>query len=314
MEERLLAILRLALKYNATDIHFNMKFTDVEIFMRIDGIPKKVKAKIGDDKLIRYLQYLANLDIGNLTKPQTGQFEMEVDDTILSLRFAVVNTYNLTSAVLRILNSSLRIDADSLSGKKNQNEFFKELLRKENGLILFAGPTGSGKTTTLYTLLKSVKDEVIYTIEDPIEVYNDDFVQLQINEKIGFDYENGIKQIMRHDPDIIMIGEIRDDKAARMAVRAANTGHLVVSTIHASSAASAISRMTDLGVNESHLYEMLLCIVYQRMIIDRKSEKRVIYEVMDRKEIEYFRTHKKNSSSFISVDDQIEKGLKDGIY
>ena len=314
MEERLLAILRLALKYNATDIHFNMKFTDVEIFMRIDGIPKKVKAKIGDDKLIRYLQYLANLDIGNLTKPQTGQFEMEVDDTILSLRFAVVNTYNLTSAVLRILNSSLRIDADSLSGKKNQNEFFKELLRKENGLILFAGPTGSGKTTTLYTLLKSVKDEVIYTIEDPIEVYNDDFVQLQINEKIGFDYENGIKQIMRHDPDIIMIGEIRDDKAARMAVMAANTGHLVVSTIHASSAASAISRMTDLGVNESHLYEMLLCIVYQRMIIDRKSEKRVIYEVMDRKEIEYFRTHKKNSSSFISVDDQIEKGLKDGIY
>ena len=314
MEERLLAILRLALKYNATDIHFNMKFTDVEIFMRIDGIPKKVKAKIGDDKLIRYLQYLANLDIGNLTKPQTGQFEMEVDDTILSLRFAVVNTYNLTSAVLRILNSSLRIDADSLSGKKNQNEFFKELLRKENGLILFAGPTGSGKTTTLYTLLKSVKDEVIYTIEDPIEVYNDDFVQLQINEKIGFDYENDIKQIMRHDPDIIMIGEIRDDKAARMAVRAANTGHLVVSTIHASSAASAISRMTDLGVNESHLYEMLLCIVYQRMIIDRKSEKRVIYEVMDRKEIEYFRTHKKNSSSFISVDDQIEKGLKDGIY
>ena len=314
MEERLLAILRLALKYNATDIHFNMKFTDVEIFMRIDGIPKKVKAKIGDDKLIRYLQYLANLDIGNLTKPQTGQFEMEVDDTILSLRFAVVNTYNLTSAVLRILNSSLRIDSDSLSGKKNQNEFFKELLRKENGLILFAGPTGSGKTTTLYTLLKSVKDEVIYTIEDPIEVYNDDFVQLQINEKIGFDYENGIKQIMRHDPDIIMIGEIRDDKAARMAVMAANTGHLVVSTIHASSAASAISRMTDLGVNESHLYEMLLCIVYQRMIIDRKSEKRVIYEVMDRKEIEYFRTHKKNSSSFISVDDQIEKGLKDGIY
>ncbi|MBR2578312.1 MAG: Flp pilus assembly complex ATPase component TadA, partial [Erysipelotrichaceae bacterium] len=132
--------------------------------------------------------------------------------------------------------------------------------------------------------------------------------------KIGFDYESGIKQIMHHDTDIIMIGEIRDDKAAKMAVRAANTGHLVVSTIHASSASSAISRMIDLGVNESHLYEMLLCIVYQLMIIDRRGEKRVIYEVMDKKEIEYFRINRKNSSSFVCVDDQIEKGIRDGVY
>ena len=314
MEERLLAILRLALKYDATDIHFNVRFNEVEIFMRVEGLPRKVKAKVGDDKLIRYLQYLADLDVGNLTRPQTGQFEMEVDDSILSLRFAIVNGYNMTSGVLRILNSDLKVNADNLSTQKRQNDFFKELLKNENGLILFSGPTGSGKTTTLYSLLKSVKNEVIYTIEDPIEVYNDRFIQLQVNEKINFDYENGIKQIMRHDPDIIMIGEIRDDKAAKMAVRAANTGHLVLSTIHASSASACISRMTDLGVNESHLYEMLLCLVYQRMIVDRQGEKRVIYEVMDKKEIEYFRINRKNSSSFVCVDDQIEKGIRDGVY
>lgn len=314
MEERLLAILRLALKYQATDIHFNMKYNEVEISLRIDGVPRRLKNCIGDDKLLRYLQYLANLDVGNLTKPQTGQFEIEIDGIVLSLRFAIVNTFNVTSGVLRILNSNLKIDVDNLSSDKNQNDFFKDLLNEENGLVLFAGPTGSGKTTTLYSLLKSAKNSVIYTIEDPIEVYNENFVQLQVNEKLGLDYENGIKQILRHDPDIIMIGEIRDGKAAKMALTASNTGHLVFSTIHASSASSVISRMVDLGVNESHLYEMLLCIVYQRMIINRSGEKTVIYEVMNRKEIDFFKTNQHNSNGFISVDEQIKIGIDNGIY
>ena len=314
MEERLLAILRLALKYEATDIHFNMKYNEVEISMRVDGVPRKLKSCIGDDKLVRYLQYLANLDVGNLTKPQTGQFEIEIDGTVLSLRFAIINTYNATSGVLRILNSNLKVTADNLSLDEVQNSFFKSLLEEENGLVLFVGPTGSGKTTTLYSLLKSVKNSVIYTIEDPIEVYNDNFVQLQVNEKLGLDYETGIKQILRHDPDIIMIGEIRDGKAASMALTASNTGHLVFSTIHASSASSVISRMVDLGVNESHLYEMLLCIVYQRMIINRSGEKVVVYEVMNKDEIDFFRSNHHNSSSFISVDSQIKRGIENGIY
>ncbi len=155
---------------------------------------------------------------------------------------------------------------------------------------------------------------IIYTIEDPIEVINDRFVQLQINEKIGFDYETGIKQIMRHDPDIIMIGEIRDDKAAKMALRAANTGHLVLSTIHASSSASSIARMVDLGVNEEYLYEMLLCLVHQKMIINRSGEKVVVYEIMNKEEIEYYRLNKKHSPNFLSIDRQIRKGIDEGIY
>jgi len=314
MEERLIAILRLALKYKATDIHFSLKYDNVTISMRIDGRPTRVKALAGDVRLVRYLQYLANLDIGNLTKPQTGQFEMEIDGKLLSLRFAVVNTFKTTSGVLRILNNDLRITANTLSSQNKQNEFFKSLLNEENGLILFAGPTGSGKTTTLYALLKSLEDLIIYSIEDPIECYQDNITQLQVNEKLNFDYEAGIRQIMRHDPDIIMIGEIRDDKAAKMSVAAANTGHLVLSTIHASSSSAIISRMTDLGVNINHLYEMLLCLVYQRMIINRSGEKVVIYEIMDKKEIEYFRLNSKHSDSFISVDDQIRKGINDGIY
>ena len=314
MEQRLLAILRLAVKNNASDIHFSQKYDQVEIFMRINDVIRKVKRNEKDDRLIRYLQYCSNLDVGTLNTPQTGQFEKLLDDNVLSLRFAVINTYNSTNGVLRILNSNLKVNADSLSKIENQNKYFKELLKKDNGLVLFSGATGSGKTTTLYSLLKSVEGSIIYTIEDPIEVINDRFVQLQINEKIGFDYEAGIKQIMRHDPDIIMIGEIRDDKAAKMALRAANTGHLVLSTIHASSCASSISRMVDLGVSEEYLYEMLLCLVHQKMIINRSGEKTVIYEIMTKEEIDYFRLNKKNSSNFLSIDYQIRKGIRDGIY
>ena len=314
MEERLLALLRLALKYNATDIHFEMKYLEVSIDMRIDGSFKRVKRKLGDDKLIRYLQYLANLDVGNLLDPQTGQFEMEVDGNLLSLRFAVINKVSYTNAVLRILNSSINVEADSLSLIKSQNKYFKSLLNKRNGLIVFSGPTGSGKTTTLYSLLKSIKGKKIYTLEDPIEVYNDNFVQLQINEDSGFDYEEAIKQVLRHDPDIIMIGEIRDTKAAKMAVVAANTGHLVLTTLHASNASSIISRLVELGVNETHLYEVLLCLSNQVMMISRNNKKIVVYEVMDKKEIDYYKKNKENSKDFISIDAQLKEGYKRGIF
>ena len=207
IEKRLNAILSLAVKNNASDIHFAQKYEQADISMRINNTMRRVKSKAGDDKLIRYLQYRSNVDLGSLS-PQTGQFEVLYGENILSLRFAVINTYNATNGVLRILNSNLKVEADKLSKLKSQNEYFKKLLKQDNGLILFSGATGSGKTTTLYSLLKSVDGSIIYTIEDPIEVVNDKFVQLQINERIGFDYEAGIKQIMRHDPDIIMVGDL----------------------------------------------------------------------------------------------------------
>ena len=315
MEERLIALLRLALKYNATDIHFMVRYQEVQIDMRIDGLCRKVKGRFEDYKLIRYLQYLANLDVGNLMTPQTGQFEMEVDGNLLSLRFAVINKVNYTNGVLRILNSKIRVDADSLSTIGRQNAYFKALLGRNCGLILFSGPTGSGKTTTLYSLLKSIRNRKIYSIEDPIEVYHDNLIQLSVNEAAGFDYADGIRQILRHDPDIIMIGEIRDEKAARMAVVAANTGHLVLSTIHTSRASSCISRLSELGVNEDHLYENLLCVSNQRMLINAKNRNKVVlYEIMDAKEIEYFRVNGKNSANYLSIEYQIRKGIENGIF
>lgn len=315
MEARLLALLRLALKHKATDIHFHMVYQDVKIQMRINGSLQNVKSKFEDYKLIRYLQYLANLDVGNLLVPQTGQFETEVDGVLLSLRFAVINSLNYTNGVLRILNSNIKVSANNLSHISSQNDYFQSILRKSCGLIIFSGPTGSGKTTTLYSLLKSVKNKKIYSIEDPIEVYNDNFIQLQVNEAMGFDYAAGVAQILRHDPDIIMIGEIRDEKAAKMAVMAANTGHLVLTTLHASRASSCMSRMIDLGVCEEHLYENLICVCNQRMMINKNNkEKIVLYEVMNRNEIEYFRKNRMVSKNFIDIEMQIARGIKDGIF
>ena len=308
MEERLLAILRLAIKYNATDIHFLLKGMSISIEMRINNEMRRLKTKYNDDKLIRYLQYLANLDLGKQLEPQTGHFEMKVDDSNLSMRFAVINGVDYCNAVLRILNHNLPFSPDSLSLIKEQNDYFKNILKRNTGLIIFSGPTGSGKTTTLYTLLKSKRGSKIYTIEDPVEIYCDDFIQLQINETIGFDYEAGIKQLLRHDPDVIMIGEIRDSKAAKMAVVAANTGHLVLTTIHAANASSVISRMVELGVDKTHLYEVLISVSNQRMLFNSKTHKKqVFYEVMVEKEIEYFKNNGKNSDKFISLHNQINK-------
>lgn len=315
MEERLMNLLRLAVKYNATDIHFKMAYQEVKIELRINGNLVKVKSKFDDYRLIRYLQYLANLDVGNLLTPQTGRFEMEVDGYLLSLRFAVINTVNNTNGVLRILNSKIQVNANNLSHVSAQNSYFNKLLNKSCGLVIFSGPTGSGKTTTLYSLLKSVKNRKIYTIEDPVEVYNEQFVQVEVNEAAGLDYASGIKQILRHDPDIIMIGEIRDEKAAKMAVVAANTGHLVLTTLHASRASSCISRLVDLGVNEDHLYENLLCIANQRMMINAHTkEKIVLYEIMDKYEIDYFRKNKVNSKDFNNIENQISRGINNGIF
>lgn len=313
MEKRLISILRLAIKHQASDIHLTLKGHEMIIEMRINDKMAKIKTQKGDNRLIRYLQYLANLDVGRILVPQTGQFEMVVDGTMLSLRFALINNYNFSNGVLRILNSSLKINPKRLSVYQFQNEMLARMMREPYGLILFSGPTGSGKTTTMYSLLNDVANSKIYTIEDPIEVYSEKYVQLQVNEAIGLDYASGVRQILRHDPDIIMIGEIRDEKAAKMAVVAANTGHLVLSTIHSSTSASVITRMNELGVNEQHLLEMLICSINQRMIQTKTGHKLVIYEMMDQEEIAYYHQNRCHSAAFLSIEKQLAILRKDGL-
>lgn len=307
MEERLLALLRLLIKYGGTDIHFLLKGVTMTIEMRINNEMRRVKTKYNDDKLIRYLQYLADLELGKQLEPQTGHFDLKVDGKLLNSRFAVINGSNYCNAVLRVLNNEPMIELDSILSIEDQNLHFKKVFKKQKGLIVISGPIGSGKTTLVYTLLKSRRGDKIYTLEDPVEYYCDDFIQLQQNNEIGFDSEAGIKQILRHDPDVIFIGEIRDSNAAKMAVTAASTGHLVVTTIHASSAPSAIDRFIELGVDKERLLDVLISVSNQRLLFNTKTgNKQAFFEIMDEKEIKYFNEHGKHSKKFFSLSKQLE--------
>ncbi len=308
MEKRLMECLEVALKYDVTDIHFSLYDSGLmTIEMRIDGKIHRLKEKDEDAHFFRYLMFKANLDVSSVTIPQTGQFEMIINKKKLSLRFSVVSSHQMTSGVLRILSNHSLLSIQDLADEEDVTRYLSSICLEQNGLYLFSGPTGSGKTTTLYTLLHACKGKKIYTLEDPIEIYSNDYIQIQINEQQGMSYAEGIKQLMRQDPDVIMIGEIRDSIAAQMAVRSALTGHLVVSSIHSSNTETTIQRMLDLGVSEYQLFDVLKGISNQRLISKKDKTKIGIYEIMDKQEIQYYVTNKKHSSSFKSIDQKLSE-------
>lgn len=306
IEERWQEIMLIALANKASDIHLTKRENaSLVIEIRSGGLLKKLKSKRKDERLIPYLQYVANLDLGNSYKPQTGQFEMYLNQQTLSLRFAYLKRPCFINAVVRILNDELPVDGFQLSLLKSQNQLLQKYLNAKAGLILFAGPTGSGKTTSLYALLKTVKNKKIYTLEDPIEHFFSEFMQWQINEKSGFNYKEGIKQLLRHDPDIVLIGEIRDEMAALAAIRMAETGHLVFASIHSASSKMAIERMLDLGVNKQALYDILLLVSCQRMFV-HKQRIYVLYELMQESDIAYYAINHCYQTNFLSLNKQIK--------
>ncbi len=289
MKDRLQEILRIALEYGVSDVHFDLSnHQKITIEMRIKGEMKQLIPKEEDIRLFHYLMYRANLDVSDISRPQTGSFKEVIQHKELSLRFSFVSSYYVKSGVLRILNTTNTLTMDALSYEEDTKHYLHQITQKTNGLFLFAGPTGSGKTTTVYTLLNETKGKKIFSLEDPVEVVNEKYVQIQINEKQHLSYADGIKQLMRHDPDIIMIGEIRDELVAQMAVRCALTGHLVISTIHSFSCMSTILRMLDLGVDRYQLQDVLKGVSSQRLFVDQKNQTFGIYEFMNEKQLLYY--------------------------
>ena len=313
MEERLHEILCAALEYDVSDIHFSIKDNDAAIEMRVHDRMRRVRRNPKDLKLFYYLMYRSNLDMSNALTPQTGGFEETVDGKKISLRFAIVSGYHRISGVLRILNSSPVTSIASLSMDHAAVKWMKGITMHRYGFYVFSGPTGSGKTTTLYTILNEAKEKKIYTLEDPVEVVNESYVQLQINEKASFSYADGIRQLMRQDPDIIMIGEVRDSTAAKMAVRCALTGHLVVTSLHSSSCTAAILRLIELGVDEGQLRDVLKGVSCQRLYDRRGGGKTGIYEIMNEKEVKtYFETGR-TGKEFIPLETKIRDALNQGL-
>ncbi|MCI5773267.1 MAG: Flp pilus assembly complex ATPase component TadA [Erysipelotrichaceae bacterium] len=306
MEQRLNELLMLALKNHATDIHFTLKPDSVLIELRINKKLYSVKPKENDQQFYRYLMYRANLDLALRSMPQTGNFALKLEGQKIALRFACLNAPNISCGVLRLLNNHEKLQLEDLSYDRQIINHLKQVCQLTCGLVIFSGPTSSGKTTTLYTLLQHIQHKKIYTLEDPIEVYDDHYVQLQINEANNFSYAQGIKQLMRHDPDIIMIGEIRDEIAAKMAVRCALTGHLVFTTIHASNCLLAIERMLELDVPSLQLKDSLSYVFNQRLMESFEGFTG-IYEVLDPAEIAYFFNHKSLPIDHETMEDKLAK-------
>ena len=280
MEELFDKVIYRALKRKATDIHLILRETliiNFRIFGEIihyDTLDNEIGSM-----LMNYIKYKSLINMNYKYLPQTGDFSISMNKKEYDLRISFLPSLDFESIVIRILNNHEPITLEKLSYQEDVKIFLYDLIHKESGLFLISGATGSGKSTTLYTLIDEItkhQNKNIITIEDPIEMRKQDCLQIELNEKLGITYDQTLKQILRHDPDIIMIGEIRDQNTAKIAITCALTGHLVLTTIHASNAALALKRMLNLGVDKVDLEDIMIGSLSQRIRFDNTNQKVII--------------------------------------
>lgn len=265
------SIIQNAVRSKASDIHIEPFENRICIRYRIDGALQKQfdSPKEPLAGLITRIKIMSNMDIAERRIPQDGRIFTKVDNENVDLRVSVLPTVNGEKIVIRILDkSAFNVDKAELGIADDDLRKINKIISKPHGIVLVTGPTGSGKSTTLYSLLKDLNNEEknIITIEDPVEFSMDGINQVNVNSKAGLTFASGLRSILRQDPDIVMLGEIRDAETAEIAVRAAITGHLVLSTIHTNDAPSSIVRLKDMGVAPYLLSSSLVGIVAQRLI------------------------------------------------
>ena len=316
MKEKLDAILHIALQKQATDIHFVSTTQGLSVTMRCEDGVLPIYSAAADKSLFNYLKYIAHLDLGLGQTAQSGNFQYEFQGECLQFRFALLSTLQKQTAVLRILNNHTGICLETLSDDKKQQQIFHSWCQARNGLIVLSGPTGSGKTTTLHAMMQYIakggKQRVV-SLEDPIEIVDGSYLQLQINEQHHFSYEEGIKELLRHDPDVIMIGEIRDPMSARMLMRSALSGHLIFTSVHAKSCLEVIYRLHEFGLSKEDLRQTLTGITSQRLFHRRKGKGRVcIYEALDQNEIITYFKQGELPSTHENMEMQIASAIRAG--
>ena len=260
-----------AIKSRASDIHIQPFESELVIRQRIDGVlfdalrvPKGFQ-----DEIVSRMKVLGGMNIAEKRLPQDGRATVQIGDVTVDLRIASLPTSHGERVVVRFLDKGARLyTLDELGMGETALERFRSLIKLEHGLILVTGPTGSGKSTTLYAALQEIdsSDLNVLTLEDPIEYQLDGISQTQINPKKGLTFASGLRNVLRQDPDIIMVGEIRDHETAEMAIQSALTGHLVFSTLHTNDAASAVTRLLDLGIEPYLVASSLVAVVAQRLV------------------------------------------------
>jgi general secretion pathway protein E len=266
-----------ASRSKASDIHIQGHVTGAIIRYRLDGMLVNAFDVLGRQKveqLISRLKVLSGLDVAERRIPQDGRMRVSLDGQKFELRVSIMPSIYGEDAVLRLLDRSGLSEADSPLSLEHLGlgiqaiERIRQLGRRPHGMLLVTGPTGSGKTTTLYGVLNEINDSVqkIITIEDPVEYQLTGVLQVPVNEKTGLTFGKGLRAVLRHDPDVILVGEIRDAETAQIAIQAAMTGHLVFSTVHANSAIDVVGRLTHMGIDQYNLASALNGVVAQRLL------------------------------------------------
>ncbi len=282
ISKALTTILSYAAKTKASDIHIEPLENSLIIRCRIDGVLRRIMElpKTVAPALVSRIKILSNLKIDEHRIPQDGQFTVLVDDQEIDLRIAISPVTWGEQVVIRLLDKtgvSMEIEKMGMTGRALRDVLAG--IQKPNGMILTSGPTGSGKSTTLYALIQQIKSEEIniVTLEDPVEYKMDGINQIQVNVDAGLTFASGLRSILRQDPDVVMVGEIRDSETASLAVQAALTGHLVFSTLHTNSAAGILPRLLDMGIEPFLLASTLNVVIGQRLV-RRITEKRELYK------------------------------------
>jgi type IV pilus assembly protein PilB len=266
-----------ALERRASDIHIEARDTEVAVKYRIDGVLQHAMQPIAKEwhaTVLSRIKVLSDLDIAERRVPQDGRFRVKYKGRFIDLRVSIMPASHGEDAVLRVLDKetlsekfqSLSLDVVGFSPEETKR--FRRYIREPYGMVLVTGPTGSGKTTTLYAAINEIKtdEDKIITIEDPVEYQLRGITQIPVNEKKGLTFARGLRSILRHDPDKIMVGEIRDQETAQIAIQSALTGHLVFTTVHANNVTDVIGRFINMGVEPYNFVSALNCIMAQRLL------------------------------------------------
>jgi len=259
-----------AINLQTSDIHIEPRGEESKIRVRIDGLLQDVTVFGREiyERILSRIKLLSEMKLNISDRPQDGRFSVLIGGLPIEIRASALPAEYGESIVLRILNPKSLIEMESLGLREDLLELFKKEIKKPNGMIIVTGPTGCGKTTTLYAILKKIQNPEIkiITIEDPIEYHLKGISQTQVDPKAGYDFANGLKSIMRQDPDVILVGEIRDLETAEITLQAALTGHLVFTTLHTNDAAGTVARLTSLGAKPSNIGPAINMVIAQRLV------------------------------------------------
>jgi general secretion pathway protein E len=276
------AVLTEAIKENASDVHIEPYENRLGVRFRVDGVLKEVlkTRRALAPLVVSRIKVMSKLDIAEKRLPQDGRISLRIAGRAVDVRVSTMPSGHGERVVLRLLDKQAgRLELGALGMDPTSQETMDRLIHKPHGIILVTGPTGSGKTTTLYAALERINDDTrnIMTVEDPIEYFIDGIGQSQVNTKVNMTFARGLRAILRQDPDVVMVGEIRDLETAEIAVQASLTGHLVLSTLHTNTAAGAVTRLRDMGVEPFLLSSSLLGVLAQRLVRVLDDESKIPY-------------------------------------